>query len=106
MNGKNRYAMFGYKNKQESGAVVLNGHHSYSTSQCVHCGAHENIIPGSGKKRGFCPHCQGFLCGRKKCFTCIPFEAKLEYQEALFFKNLNLIKQLTSKYPMIPILRL
>lgn len=51
------------------------------TLQCVHCNAHWNVEPGSGKKRGWCILCHGPHCGGKNCWTCVPFEKKLERWE-------------------------
>lgn len=94
--------MFGRLNKEESGAIVVNGQHVASTRQCVHCGSHERIVSGSGKKRGFCVNCTGFLCGKAECMNnCIPFEARLEYQEAINSSRIDLITKLTSRYPAI-----
>lgn len=44
------------------------------TLQCVHCGAHWMVEPGSGIKRGYCLNCNGPHCGSKQCHTCIPLE--------------------------------
>lgn len=96
--------MFGYKYRKESGAIVIDGHHVASTTQCVHCGAHFQVIPGSGKKRGTCFNCNGVLCGRKKCFTCLPFEIQIEHQEAIQANNLRTLRSLESKYPDLKIL--
>ena len=51
------------------------------TIQCVHCYRHWVYKPGSGKTRGFCTRCNGFVCG-PKCAECVPKEAKLENIEA------------------------
>lgn len=51
------------------------------TLQCVHCNAHWNVEPGSGKRRGWCPQCKGPHCGGKNCWVCVPFEKKLERWE-------------------------
>lgn len=94
--------MFGRPNRNESGAIVVNGQHVGSTLQCVHCGNHEIIIPGSGRKRGMCQNCGGFLCGRKPCMVvCVPHEARIEYEEALNQERHDLIKRLVSRYPGI-----
>ncbi len=99
--------MFGLRSKKESGALIINGSHVGSTQQCVHCGNHERIVPGSGKKRGYCLLCTGFLCGKELCMkNCIPFEARLEYTEALSQNRLDLVKKLTSRYPAINQVRL
>ena len=85
-----------------NGAVVVDGKHVFDTIQCGHCGSHEEIVPGSGKKRGFCPKCKKFVCGKPQCMqTCIPFEASLDYYEAKNFKNEKVVKKLISKYPEI-----
>lgn len=74
--------MFGYRNNKS--AVVVDGRLVAETAQCVHCGAHEEIIYGSGKTRGYCPDCKGFVCGLHECMrVCQPFEARLELTEAL-----------------------
>lgn len=52
------------------------------TLQCRHCQMHWQVMPGSGKRRGWCPHCAGPTCGAAKCEPCDPFEAKLERIES------------------------
>lgn len=49
--------------------------------QCVHCGGHFELRPGSGKVRGFCMRCNGPVCG-PQCAECVPFEQFLENREA------------------------
>ena len=44
----------------------------YDTVQCVHCQRHWKVVPGSGRKRGWCFKCGGVTCGSKHCETCIP----------------------------------
>ena len=39
---------------------------------CIHCGYMWTPQPGSGKIRGFCMTCNGFLCGRKHCRERVP----------------------------------
>lgn len=48
------------------------------TNQCVHCMAHYVVQPGSGRRRGWCTHCAGPLCGAERCFQCVPFMKKVE----------------------------
>lgn len=48
-----------------------------STMQCCHCGGHFQAQPGSGKVRGWCMNCSGFVCG-PGCDKCIPTEVLLE----------------------------
>ena len=50
------------------------------TLQCCHCGGHWLPIPGSGKVRGFCQRCNGFVCG-PGCAECVPMEQYLENME-------------------------
>lgn len=98
--------MFGYKNKKESGGIVVNGNHVGSTMQCVHCGRHCTVIAGSGKKRGWCRKCNGFVCGLSQCMNqCIPFESRVEYVEAVSEGNNEVINKLSTKYPQIKFLR-
>ncbi len=47
------------------------------TLQCVHCGCHWRVEPGSGKVRGYCTRCNGPICG-PKCQQCVPAEQQLE----------------------------
>lgn len=51
------------------------------TLQCVHCGGHWMIQPGSGKLRGFCLRCNGPICG-PGCAECRPIDLQLERMEA------------------------
>ncbi len=48
-----------------------------NTLQCVHCGCHWQMKPGSGNVRGFCFKCNGPICG-PKCVKCVPIEQQLE----------------------------
>lgn len=47
------------------------------TLQCVHCGGHFTLQPGSGRIRGYCPRCRGPICG-PGCAECVPVEQLLE----------------------------
>jgi len=51
------------------------------TLQCVHCGRHFPLSPGSGRIRGFCQRCNGPICG-PGCAECVPQERQLENVEA------------------------
>ena len=59
------------------------GHeHGGDTLQCVHCGRHWRVHPGSGRVRGFCFKCNGPTCHNEGCSTiCQPVEKKLELWE-------------------------
>lgn len=51
------------------------------TAQCVHCGGHFPLRPGSGRVRGYCANCAGPVCG-PQCAACVPTEVLLENLEA------------------------
>ena len=53
----------------------------FETVQCVHCGGAFVLQPGSGKIRGWCHNCNGFVCG-PGCAACVPTEQLLENLEA------------------------
>jgi len=46
----------------------------FDTLQCVHCDRHWRVVPGSGRRRGWCMKCNGPHCGAEKCWTCRPAE--------------------------------
>lgn len=48
-----------------------------ATHQCAHCGGVWHAEPGSGKTRGFCMRCNGFICG-PGCAECVPQELLVE----------------------------
>ncbi len=50
------------------------------TFMCVHCGSHNIVSPGSGKLRGFCTRCGGYVCG-PTCLECVPRELLYERLE-------------------------
>lgn len=66
---------------REHGAFVVDGIQVSSTLQCPHCGAHFEVVPGSGKRRVWCGKCHAVTCGNPQCDTCIPIEARLENRE-------------------------
>jgi len=51
------------------------------TLQCVHCGRHFHLRPGSGRVRGYCARCNGPICG-PGCAECVPAEQQIENLEA------------------------
>lgn len=51
------------------------------TRQCCHCQATWVHAPGSGRLRGYCQNCNGFVCG-PGCAACVPLERRLENLEA------------------------
>ena len=59
------------------------GRVEWDTLQCVHCGTHYQVRPGSGKRRGYCLSCGGTTCGAASCVACTPVEQRLEAQERL-----------------------
>ena len=58
------------------------------TLQCVHCGMHWQVKPGSRNVRGFCGRCNGPICGAK-CLECVPIERGLENMEAGRLENVG-----------------
>lgn len=59
----------------ETGAMI-----EVETKQCCHCGLHWEVVPGSGKVRGYCMKCNGWFCG-PHCCECVPIEKQLEIME-------------------------
>lgn len=51
------------------------------TISCVHCQLSWMLVKGSGRVRGFCTNCMGYVCG-PACMECIPAERKIENLEA------------------------
>lgn len=51
---------------------------------CAHCGYTWAVVPGSGRKRGWCRRCSAALCGKPACMAgCLPEEARLEHMERI-----------------------
>jgi len=81
------------------------GTQSFKSVQCKHCMIHWQYVKNSGIQRGWCMKCNGILCGKEECMkNCIPYEARIEYTEALGNNHQSNIKKLLSKYPDIKIL--
>ena len=66
--------------RQPAGFILEDGREVASTEQCVHCGEHFVMVKGSGTVRGYCPKCDGMVCG-PKCAACVPFEKRLDDAE-------------------------
>lgn len=54
----------------------------YDSYLCCHCQKICTVVPGSGKKRGFCMKCMKPTCGGPNCHRCVPFEKRLEEMES------------------------
>lgn len=68
--------------KNPSGHILIDGKVTCDTIQCKHCGHHYISVKGSGKLRGYCTKCNGWLCGAPACLLeCSHFEKKLEQYE-------------------------
>lgn len=52
-----------------------------ATLSCCHCQHTWIVQKGSGKLRGFCQQCMGFVCG-PQCAECVPIERRIENMEA------------------------
>lgn len=63
------------------GYIFVDGQEVAETKQCPHCGAHFQIVRGSGRKRPFCMRCMSPTCLRPQCRACVPFEKKLRIME-------------------------
>lgn len=61
---------------RETGKTV-----THPTIQCVHCAKHWQPAPGSGRLRGFCTKCNGFVCGNPNCDHCMPWQQKQDNLE-------------------------
>jgi len=53
----------------------------HDTKLCCHCGGQFQVVPGSGKTRGYCMACGDVTCGQQKCFEHAPFQRWLDSQE-------------------------
>ena len=51
------------------------------TVSCVHCQHTWIVRKGSGRLRGFCQNCMGYVCG-PACAACVHFERRVENIEA------------------------
>ena len=78
--------MYGRKTPKIAGHVWITPEFGpvieYDTMMCAHCQMHFTVIPGSGRRRGFCMRCGHVTCGQAKCDACVPFEQWLENVEA------------------------
>ena len=63
-----------------SGGILLDGVQVADTAQCVHCGKHFVMRHGSGTVRGYCPKCDGLVCG-PSCARCTPYEKRIDVAE-------------------------
>lgn len=70
-----------------SGAILMDGGSGSGwtqiadTLQCKHCQKHWQVVPGSGRQRGWCRYCDGPTCGAERCCDCQPFEVQMEIME-------------------------
>lgn len=67
------------------GTIVIDdpelGRKEFDTLQCCHCGLHWHVVPGSGRRRGYCLKCNAVTCGGKACDGCYPLEKRLDDAE-------------------------
>jgi hypothetical protein len=64
-----------------AGTIIIDGHETAETMQCVHCGRHWIRRRNSGKMMGYCMNCGGVFCPDSKCRECLHFKKKLELYE-------------------------
>jgi len=75
-------------NKTSAGEIIYHCRESgkelaaFKTLRCQHCGMHWIVMPGSGRRRGWCMSCNGPTCGKAECDACVPTEQQLENIEA------------------------
>jgi hypothetical protein len=67
--------------RHRAGVTLIDGEETSDHLQCVHCGCHWIHVQGSRRRRGFCTNCMGPHCGGPRCWTCLPYEKRLELQE-------------------------
>lgn len=59
-----------------------NGVREMDTQQCVHCGGHWIVEPGSKRPHRYCSRCDGNTCSSVTCLMeCNPIEKQLEAAE-------------------------
>jgi len=63
----------------EDGAFLIDGIQVASTKMCPHCGAHFEMVRGSGTRRTWCMRCSAVTCGKSACDQCIPLDARFEH---------------------------
>lgn len=54
----------------------------FGTIKCCHCGFHDDVRPGSGRRRFWCMSCNASTCGKPECDACVPWERAMEAAEA------------------------
>lgn len=68
--------------RNPSGHILIDDTVVCDTRQCMHCGSHHICVKGSGKLRGYCLKCNGWLCGKPSCLKeCIHIDKKIEMYE-------------------------
>lgn len=74
-----------HTNRRASGHFTATGLYGElkegQTLSCCHCSFTWILQKGSGKLRGFCTNCMGYVCG-PACAACVPAERKIENIEA------------------------
>ena len=83
--------------RTEDGGILIEGKQVASTHQCSHCSRHFEMVPGSGRLRGWCFKCQHVTCGAAACMPCVPKEARLEYAEGGKTRYDETIRQLIAE---------
>lgn len=71
-------------NKQSGEYTIVNAMDRVvqgATLSCCHCQTTWVVQKGSGRLRGFCQNCMGFVCG-PGCAECVPLERRIENIEA------------------------
>lgn len=82
------------------GGIVIGGRYSADTLQCVHCGAHWQVVSSDRTPRGFCVSCQGPTCGHAACDPCLPADRRLDAMEAGLSLHEALRRQESRRRPL------
>jgi hypothetical protein len=82
---------------REASAIIVGSQQVKSLHRCCHCQAHFEMVPGSGRTRGFCMRCGAVHCGAPACMECVPFEARLEHAEGKRTSYDDTIRELVAK---------
>jgi len=73
--------LLGHSIKRTNGAILRDNRLVAETLQCVVCGAHFELEPGSGRQRGWNTKLKGFTCGNEACTIGLPHDRYLDMLE-------------------------
>ena len=76
--------MYEHTARRPNGYSISDGNRGvieHDTKMCCHCGAHFDVIKGSGRIRGFCKNCMEMTCGQPACNPCMHIEKRFDLYE-------------------------